>query len=141
MLTALHRRALLSNLLHIHNQLREMEGLLLRVGDPSPLDQHVPDLSPSEVKVVEDHFQRIRSAIQGYLEKYEIPIETRRVSLRWVLQTGVSFLSIAVAEMSPERLRGYGPLDHEGQAAVQAIQEGLDRLLEGVRTCLREGAG
>ncbi len=141
MLTALHRRALLSNLLHVHSQLRAMEGLLLQGGCPSPLDQYVPDLSPTEVNVIKDDFQRIRSAIEKYLEEYEIPIDTRRVSLRWALQTGVSFLSVAVAEMSAERLRGYGPLDQEGQAAVLAIQQELDRLLDRVRTYLREGAG
>lgn len=141
MLTALHRRALLSNLLHIHTRLREMEGLLFQVGYPSRLDQYMPDLSPTEVKVVEDYFQRIRSAMEKYLEEYEVPIDTRRVSLRWALQTGLSFLSVAVAEMSPERLRGYGPLDQEGQAAVLAIQQELDRLLDRVRTYLREGAG
>jgi len=42
-------------------RLNEMEPLLAQSKRPSPLDQHVHDLSPTEAKVVEDYFARIRA--------------------------------------------------------------------------------
>jgi GTP-binding protein EngB required for normal cell division len=141
MLKPLHKQALLSTFLHIESRLKEMEAMLARGKRPSPLDQHVHDLSPTEVKVVEDYFARIRSTMVTCLEKHGIPIEVSHVSLRWSLQTAISFLSVAVAEVSPDRLRGYGELDDAGRKEVLNIQQELDRLLDRVRTYLSDRLG
>ena len=111
MLTPLHKHVLLSGYLHIESRLNEMEPLLSQGKRPSPLNQYAHYLSPTEAKVVEDYFDRIRSTMVSCLEKHEIPVEVHRVSLPWSLQTSVSFLSIAVDEMGPDRLSSYGKLD------------------------------
>lgn len=141
MLSPLHKNALLATFLHIQGRLNEMEPMLAQSKRPSPLDQHVHDLSPTEAKVVEDYFTRIRSTMVTCLEKHGIPIETRRVSLRWALQTSISFLSIAVAEVSPGRLRGYGELDEAGRQEVVSIQQEIDRLLDRVSAYLSDRLG
>lgn len=141
MLTPLHKNALLSTFLHIESRLDEMEPLLAQSKRPSPLDQHVHDLSPTEAKVVEDYFARIRSTMVTCLEKHGIPVEVHRVGLRWALQTSMSFLSIAVAEVSPDRLRGYGEMDEAGRQEVLSIQQELDRLLDRVSAYLSDRLG
>jgi GTP-binding protein EngB required for normal cell division len=141
MLRPLHKNALLSTFLHIESRLNEMEPLLAQGKRPSPLNQHVHDLSPTEAKVVEDYFARIRSTMVTCLEKYGIPVEVHRVSLRWSLQTGLNFLSVAVAEVSPERLRGYGDMDDAGRQEVLSIQQELDRLLDRVVAYLSDRLG
>ena len=132
MLTPLHKNALLSTFLHIESRLNELEPLLAQGKRPSPLDQHVHDLSPTEAKVVEDYFARIRSTMLTCLEKHGIPIEVHRVSLRWSLQTSMIYLSVAVADTGPNRLRGYGALDDADRREVLSIQQELDRLLDRV---------
>jgi len=141
MLTPLHKNALLSTFLHIESRLNEMESLLAQSRRPSPLDQHVPDLSPTEAKVVEDYFARIRSTMVTCLEKHGVPIEVRRVGLRWFLQTNLTTLRIAVAEVSPDRLCGYGELDEAGCKEVLSIQQELDRLLDRVSAYLSDRLG
>lgn len=141
MLNPLHKNALLSTFLHIESRLNEMEPLLAQGKRPSPLDQHVHDLSPTEAKVVEDYFARIRSTMVTCLEKHGIPIEVHRVGLRWSLQTGLNFLGVAVAEFSPDRLRGYGELDDAGRQEVLSIQQEIDRLLDRVVAYLSDRLG
>jgi len=141
MLSPLHKHALLSTFLHIESRLNEMEALLAQARRPSPLNQHVQDLSPTEAKVVEDYFARIRSTMVSSLEKHGIAVEVHRVSLRWSLQTGVNFLRIAVAEAGPDRLRGYGELDEAGRQEVLSIQQELDRLLDRVVAYLNDRLG
>ena len=141
MLTSLHKQFLLSTFLHIESRLSEMEPLLAQGKRPSLLNQHVHDLSPTEAKVVEDYFARIRSTMVTCLEKHGIPVEVRRVSLRWSLQTSMISLSIAVEEMGPGRLRGYGGLDDAGRQEVLSIQQELDRLLDRVSAYLSERLG
>jgi GTP-binding protein EngB required for normal cell division len=75
------------------------------------------------------------------LEKHGIPVEVHRVSLRWSLQTNVNFLSVTVAEVGPEQLRGYGALDDAGRQEVLSIQQELDRLLDRVAAYLSERLG
>ena len=141
MLTPLHKHALLSTFLYIESRLNEIEPLLAQGKRPSPLNPHVHDLSPTEAKVVEDYFARIRSTMVTCLEKHGIPVEVHRVSLRWSLQTSVNFLSVAVAEVGPDRLRGYGALDAAGRQEVLSIQRELDRLLDRVMAYLSEQLG
>ena len=141
MLSPLHKNALLSTFLYIESRLDEMEPLLAQGKRPSPLDRHVGDLSPTEAKVVEDYFARIRSTMVTCLEKHGIPIEVDRVSLRWSLQTSIAYLSVTVAEVAPERLRGYGELDEAGRQEVLSIQQELDRLLDRMSAYLSERLG
>lgn len=75
------------------------------------------------------------------LEEAGIPLEVRRTSLRWALQCGTTFLNIAVAEMSPDRLCGYGPLDACGRERVLKIQQELTRLIDRVAVYLRQEPG
>jgi GTP-binding protein EngB required for normal cell division len=141
MLNPRHKNALLSTFLHIESRLNEMEPLLAQGKRPCPLDQLVHDLSPTEAKVVEDYFARIRSTMVTCLEKHGIPIEAHRVGLRWSLQTSLITLSIAVAEVSPDRLRGYGEMDEAGRQEVLSIQQEIDRLLDRVSAYLSDRLG
>ena len=141
MLTPLHKNALLSTCLYMESRLNEMEPLLAQAKRPSPLDRHVHDLSPAEAKVMEDYFARIRSTMVTCLQKHGIPITVDRVSLRWSLQTSMIDLSIAVAEVAPQRLGGYGELDDAGRQEVLSMQQELDRLLDRVMAYLRERLG
>ncbi len=141
MLRPLHKHVLSSGFLDIENRLKQMEAMLAQGTRSSVLSEYVSDLSPTEGKVVEDYFARIRSTVLTCLEKHDIPVEVRRVSLRWALQCGVDFLDIAVAEMGPEHLRGYGDLDDAGRQEVLNIQQELTRLTERVSAYLRERLG
>jgi GTP-binding protein EngB required for normal cell division len=140
-LSPLHKNALLSTFVYIEGRLNELEPLLAQSKRPSPLDQYAHDLSPTEAKVVEDYFARIRSTMVTCLEKHGIPVEVHRVGLRWALQTSLVSLSIAVEEVGPSRLRGYGGLDDAGRQEVVSIQQELDRLLDRVKAYLSDRLG
>jgi hypothetical protein len=50
-------------------------------------------------------------------------------------------MHIAVSEMGPERLRGYGPLDPRGAQAAVKVQQDLHRLIDRLGAYLCEGLG
>ena len=60
---------------------------------------------------------------------------------RWSLQTSMIYLSVAVADTGPNRLRGYGGLDDADRQEVLRIQQELDRLLDRVGAYLSERLG
>jgi GTP-binding protein EngB required for normal cell division len=136
-----HKRSVLFGLLDIHRRMAEMEAMLTQSTIQTPFSQFVNDLSPTESQVVRDYFARIRTTMHACLHEAGIPLESRRTSVRWSLQVGMTFLSIALSEMAPERLRGYGALDATGEANVVKIQQDIHRLIDRLGTYLRQGLG
>jgi dynamin family protein len=139
-LGANHRTHLLVSFLEIHRRLAELAEIV-ETTKPSPFSRIVNDLSPTEAKVVQDHFARIRAAMLSHLQELDIPLDIRQTSLRWSLQTALIFLQVTIDDMGPKRLSGYGPLDTAGREAVVKIQQDLERLLGRVRGYLHQGLG
>lgn len=140
-MNALHQRAVLLSFLDSHRRLVEMEAQLAQAVEASPLTQYINDLSSTERKVITDYFQNFRKRMLACLEETGIPLEVRRISLRWALQCGLISLHIAVDEISPERLAGYGALTPIAETRIRQIQQELHRLLERMAAYLRQGLG
>jgi GTP-binding protein EngB required for normal cell division len=140
-LNDLHKRALVAGFLDLHRRMADMESALTRSADSSPFGEHIHDLSPTEIKVVQDYFARLRGTMSACLREHGIDLQVQRTSLRWVLQTGIVFLHIGVEELAPERLRGYGALDESARQEVVKIQGELRRLIERVDAYLRQRLG
>jgi GTP-binding protein EngB required for normal cell division len=135
------KRSVLFGLLDIHRRMAEMEAMLAQCTIDSPFSPFVNDLSPTESQVVRDYFGRIRTTMVASLREVGIPLESNSTSVRWSLQVGMPFLSIALAEMAPDRLRGYGFLDAAGEATVVKIQQDLRRLVDRLGAYLHQGLG
>src|ERR671936_434809 len=97
------RRAVLASFVDVHRRMAEMEGIMAQCATPSAFSQYVDDLSPTEKKVVQDYFARIRSTMLACLKDQGIPLEGRRTGLPWYWQVGTTFLHIAEAEIGPNR--------------------------------------
>ncbi len=134
-------RSILYGFLDLHRPMAGLEALLRSGDSPSAFSEYVNDLSPTEARVLRDHVARIRTAKLGHLEELEIPLAIHRMSVRWAIQTGLGSISIAVAELRPSRLRGYGELGQEAHSRMTKICEDLDRLVDHVLTYLRRGLG
>jgi GTP-binding protein EngB required for normal cell division len=140
-LNAYQRQTILFGFRDVHHRLANMEAMLAQSLIDSPFSQYVNDLSPTERKVIQDYFGRIREAMQTLLHEAGISLEVHRTSLRWALQGGLIFLDSAVSEIAPERLTGYGELSEEGRAEAERIQHELRRLIDRALTYLRQGLG
>jgi GTP-binding protein EngB required for normal cell division len=135
------KQSVLFGFLDVHRRMAELEAMIAQAGISSPFSQFVGDLSPTEIKVVLDYFARVRTTMLACLQEADIPLDVRRTSTRWSLQVGTTFLHIAVAEMAPERLRGYGPLDSADAKTIIKIQQDLYRLFDRLSAYLRQGLG
>ena len=134
-------RAILCGFLDIHRRMAELEALLSPGTKTTPFSGYVNDLSPTEAKVVQDYFARIRTAMLEHLRESEIPLEVRTTSLRWAIDIGISFIGINVAELGPKKLRGYGALNEKASAQATKFQQDLERLVDQAATYIRQGLG
>ena len=71
-------RHILHGFLAIHRGLAELESLISQGSGSSPFSQYANDLSPTEGRVLLDHFARIRAAMLAHLEELAIPVEVRK---------------------------------------------------------------
>ena len=134
-------RAILCGFLDIHRRMAELEALLIPGTKPTPFSGSVYDLSPTEAKVVQDYFARIRTAMLAHLHESEIPLDVRTTSLRWAIDVGISFIGINVGELGPNKLRGYGALGEKASAQTTKFQQDLERLVDHAATYIRQGLG
>jgi GTP-binding protein EngB required for normal cell division len=135
------KQAILIGCLDIHHRLAAMEAILAQNTSASPFSKYVNDLSPTEGKVIQDYFARLRTTLLDWLREADIPLAVHRASTRWALQVGMITLQVAVAEMGPEKLRGYGPLTEDGRELAIRMRQDLDRLIDRIGAYLRQGLG
>jgi hypothetical protein len=138
-LGATHGRHILHGFLAIHRRLEELEALMSQPACSSPFCQHANDLAPQDAEALHRQFEHIRAVMLEHLNDHGIPIEVRRTSVRWALQTSLMQLQLEIEELGPERLRRYGPLGPAGQTEALRIQSNLRELLDRSPAFLADG--
>ncbi len=124
-----HQRCISSTLRHIHGRFAEIEGILAAIGVDSPLSQYVLDLQPMQRRVIEDYLNRIREEMVAALKRMGITLDGRRTSACWAVRNQLLGVSIAIAEMEPHHLIGYGKLSAEDNSRVAQECAELERLV------------
>jgi GTP-binding protein EngB required for normal cell division len=127
-----HARHLLATFRHIDNLLSEAEHIMATAGGSSPFAEYTQDSTPVQRKVVHDYIQRVREAMNHAMTDLELSQPAPVCGAVWAASGRLSFAQIAVAEMEPQRMRGYGPLSEEDvkriNRAVAELNAALGRL-------------
>jgi GTP-binding protein EngB required for normal cell division len=134
-----HERSLTSGFTYIDDLLVRIENASAGAG--SHFARSVADLSATQRQVVADYVERIRGQIEDAFRVLRIPVPPPRVRASWAIRTTLGSIEIALADMEPSRLRGYGPLGPEAAAQVERVVGDLDRTVRRLRTYLAQGLG
>ncbi len=124
-----HQRCISTTLRHIHGCFAEIEGILTAIGNDSPLSQYVLDLQPMQRRIIEDYLHRIREEMVAAMKRLGICLDGRRTSAAWAIRSRLLGISINLAEMDPQHLRGYGRLSPEDQDKIARVYGELERLV------------
>jgi GTP-binding protein EngB required for normal cell division len=101
----------------------------------------LPDATPVQRKVIADQAARLRRAIRSALDSCAIPVQPPEISAVWNLRSTLISIDIALDEMGPEHLRGYGALDADTGAGVNAALVQIRTVLTELRAYLVSGLG
>jgi GTP-binding protein EngB required for normal cell division len=135
-----HRRVLVGTLAHIDGLLREAESAATSV--PSPFSAVVPDLEKVEVDVVTEYLRAARAELIEAARTLGLPVPSSRVTATSSIQVTLTFAGIALEDVAPKRLRGYGALEAEAEALVERVEGDLARTLRRISVYLsRREAG
>jgi hypothetical protein len=117
--------------------MEELEGHLESAARATPFSQYNNDLTPAEAHAIRAHFSRIREAMYAHLRHLNIPFETRRASLRWIIESTLTHLQVVVDDLGPKSLKAYGEVDESAKRALALVQQDMSRLLEQAQALVR----
>lgn len=126
------QRRLLASARHADKLLGEIEQILRAAESKSPFPKYRPDVAPHQALVLASHIARFRSHLSRALAAAGIEHDQPQFSALHAIRVTLAFVRIAVEEMAPEHLRGYGELP----AAAADYLRGLSAELEGLLATL-----
>ena len=124
------RQRLLVTCKHIDKLLGEIEETLNATASKSLFPRYVNDITGQQRKAIEDHIKGFRAKILSVMEGQSLALEEPTISAAHSIHVGLTFMDIAIAELAPGYMRGYGPVSEEAAADLREV---IAELQSGVR--------
>src|SRR5438876_6658265 len=136
-----HQRHVRTTFQYIDKLISEAEHTMADASSPSPFQRHSDDTTPVQRKVTHDYISRIREAMRRVMEELNIPPPEPHSGAVWAAAINLMYCSISLNELTPERMRAYGPLSPEAAGRLDGIRAELDGLVAKLRNYLGKGTG
>ena len=121
-------RHLLVHCEHADQLLSEIENILTVAASKSPFPRYTVDVTPAQAKVVQDYIARVRAQLIRVLAGLDISPDGPKFGAIHSIRVTLAFIRIAIQEISPRYLAGYG----EVPATLLPELNGLTTELEGL---------
>jgi hypothetical protein len=125
-LNANQRQRLLVTCRHIDKLLGDIEATLDAAASKSVFPSYVEDITPVQRKSIEGNIARIRTQLLEVLASQSLAPEPPHISAAHSINVNLTFIDIAIAELAPRYMRGYGPVSEEGAADLSGIVAELE---------------
>jgi hypothetical protein len=129
-----HRRRLLVSCQYIDGLLASIERALAGAS-LSPFPKYSQDLTAEEQREMRQRVAQLRSQLVMFLKRRQIPIPPPSISARHSILTSLSYIDIAVEELKPQYLGGYGPVL---PALVPELTSSVEELQRTVKAAVSE---
>ena len=81
--------------------------------------QYVPDLTSAQRRVIEDYIGRIRAQLIRVLDGQNVERPPADIPVARSLHSTLTFVDIAVEELKPEYMRGYGEVPPASRGRIE----------------------
>ena len=122
----------------------QVDGLLDEVerlarSEPGALGGKRADFSPDEALPILAYVKEARAGILDALDRMGIPRPTPSASARWAARSNLTFADIALSDLSPSNLKGYGAVDAAAAGVLVAHADDLRMIISHARSLLEHG--
>lgn len=128
-LSPAQRHSVLVSVRHLDDLLVEAVRILRESRDGAPFARHLPDSTPLQVRALEGSVGGFREALLRVLDKFGIERPVPRTSALHAARIHVRFAEVALDDLLPPRLRGYGAVAPEAAAELEGVVAELRVLL------------
>lgn len=135
------RRRLRVTCQHIDGLLTEIETILGASDSKPPFPKYVTDLGAAQRKRLEHGLARMRAQLLQVLGRNGIEVAPPSISAAHAIHSALTFAQIAVEELAPKRMRGYGEVSRRAASELEHIVSGLLEQLSEMDADVNNGAG
>ena len=118
-------RALLVSCQHIDKLLGEIEGVLNSSQSASAFPKYIDDLSPLQHDTIADYLRRTRADLLRIAAEQDFVSKEAKIPASYSVHATMTFIEIAIEELSPDKMRGYGPMSKAGAAYLNERMQQL----------------
>lgn len=115
------RQRLLVTCKHIDKLLGDIEATLNASASKSVFPIYVGDINSSQRSAIESYIAHIRRRLLQALATQSLAPEAPHISAAHAVHVNLTFVDIAIAELAPQHMRGYGPVSQQGATDLNAI--------------------
>ncbi len=135
-----HRRRLLANAQYADKLISDIEEILSASESKSPFPKYRPDVSLHQARLIRGQLARFRDHLGRVLSAVGIQHGGAQFGSIHSIRVTLTFVRIAVQEMAPEYLRGYGDLSEDAASELRGLCTELEGLIDGLERNLALGA-
>jgi len=118
-----------SSLWYVDKLLRGVEQIIAEPSSKSPFRGYLADVSPEQQAVIERSIGEIRQALVEVLAHHQIPMPEAKVSALHAIRTHLDYVDIAIAELAPRHMKGYGGIEEAAARQLDRIVHQLGALV------------
>ncbi len=123
---------------YIDKLLTDVEDILQAASSTSPFPRYIVDFNPAQIRVIEDHIRRLRSQLVHTLAWQQMKASPPEIPASRAILTNLSFIDIAVEELKPHYMRGFGPVPENAVAELNGVVHELRALVTGMERYLNQ---
>lgn len=138
LLNEAQQRRILNNAQYADKLLSDIEAILTASESRALFPKYTPDLSPTQIKLVRDSIARFRDQLARALAGLAITRSDAMFGATHSIRVTLTFIRIAIQEMAPHYLRGYGEVHREAAPQLQGVCSELEGLVERLNSALAQ---
>jgi GTP-binding protein EngB required for normal cell division len=123
---------------YIDKLLADMEDILHAAASQSPFPRYVTDISPAQIRVIEDHIRRLRSQLVRTLAWQQMKPMPPDIPATRAILSNLTFVDIAIEELKPNYMRGFGAVPEDAVSELNGVVHELRALVTGMQRYLNQ---
>jgi GTP-binding protein EngB required for normal cell division len=126
---------------YIDKLLSEISEILHASSSKAAFPRFLPDIAPAQSRTIEDYLVRLRARLVRVLDGQGIPRENPSIPASRAVHVALGTIDIAVEELKPHYMHGYGDLPEAAATELNGIVGELRGLVSKLDRYLLEGVG
>jgi len=132
------RQRLLITCKHIDQLLRDIEATLNAATSKGVFPSYINDIGPEQREEIEEQVAKLRQKLLEVLDSQSLSPGEPQISAAHSIDVGLTFIEVAIEELAPRYMRGYGPVSEPGTAELHGIMTKLQSVSKGFHRYVRE---
>ena len=131
-----HQRRLRATFQYIDNLLSDVDAILNPRDSGALFPRYVVDFASSQQVLLQSGIAQIRGRLVQAMKDNKVAAAPPSISAVQAIRSALNFIDIAVAELRPRYMRGYGAVPPEAAAQLDRTVDQLDQLVHQVDALL-----